>query len=435
MGNHEKTSAASVSVPEVVEQPCGLYPRLEAFSSDYGADDYCDWVDQSNGDPLPAPLVLYLQNETAQNPSSSAIRPGSPDQVRAIEQELRLQGALFDADRPLQQLIFSASIATGWSEDQLYRLVAVIQSSFFINQDSLNSWCACTAGLVPSAQRLRLLRVLGFNHVRLMPDEQLEQRSAERLTVAVDQARQLGFDKVILDLRRFADGSPDRLPLIDALLSDTQPERVRVFPCSGESHSSLDQRMASHGYQNIGLDWYLREEDRWWRAKGADRLYWTPLGYSELHNPDIIGVGPGALSAVCEFYGINAPSLQRYSVSLDEGILPIVQGTELENSDVLRREIIAMILASSCIRVSAIEKKWGIQFEHFFAGESAVLRTFEHNNWLRWQDDRIEIKTRAFRELGEICRVFAGRAGNSLNRARQPASTKSPEYSRTHLVP
>jgi oxygen-independent coproporphyrinogen-3 oxidase len=429
MGNHEDISPDSVSVPEVVERPCGLYPRLEAFSSDYGADDYCDWVEQSNGDPLPAPLVLYLQNATTQSLSSSPIPPDSPNGAGAIERELRLQGALFDADRPLQQLILSGSIATSWSDDQLYRLVAVIQSSFFINQDSLNSWCACTGGLVPSAQRLRLLRVLGFNHVRLMPDDSLEQHAAERLVVAVDQARQLGFDKAILDLRRFAGGSPDRLPLMDAVLAEARPERVRVFPVSGESHSSMDQRMASHGYRNIGLDWYLRDEDRWWRARASDRLYWTPLGYSELYNPDIIGVGPGALSAVCEFYGINATSLQRYSMCVDEGIVPIVQGTELENSDVLRREVIAMILASSSIRVSAIEKKWGIQFDHFFASESALLRAFELNNWLHWQDDRIEIKARGVRELDEICGVFDGRAGNSLAHACHPASSKSPEYS------
>ncbi len=434
MGNSKNTKARGVSVPEIVEQPCGLYAGLETFSSDYGADDYCDWVDQGNGDPLPAPLVLYLQNHAARDASAPGNSAGSVNQARAIEQELRLQGALLDADRPLKQLILSGSIATSWSEDLLYRVVAVIQSSFLINQDSLSSWCACTGGLTPSVQRLRLLRVLGFNHVRLAPETPLEKVSAERLAATVHQARQLGFDKVILDLRRMVAASPGRVQLMHSLLSDAQPERVRVFPGSGESRSSFDQRMASQGYRNIGLDWYLREEDSWWRAKARDRLYWTLLGYSELQHPDVIGAGPGALSAVCEFYGINAASLQTYAAHLDEGILPIVQGTELEDSDVLKREIIAMILASSCIRVSIIEEKWGIRFEHFFACESALLRAFEQNHWLQWHDDRIEIKARAYRELVEICRVFDGRAVNPLTLAPHPASTSVPEQAQTPMV-
>ncbi len=433
MGKFENTNGGEVSVPEVVEQPCGLYPRLEAFSSDYGANDYCDWVDQSNGDPLPAPLVLYLQDEPAQA-LASGNSTDCASQARAIEQELRLHGALFDADRSLKHLILSGSIATGWSDDQLYRLVSVIQSSFLINRDSLTSWCACTGGLAPSLQRLRLLRMLGFNHVRLTPECPFEKASAERLAATIDQTRQLGFDKVILDLRRSADASPGCARMIETLLSGAQPERVRISLGSGESRDLFDQRMASHGYRNIGLDWYLLKDDSWWRAQALNALYWTLLGYSELQNPDVIGVGPGAMSAVCEFYGINAASLPDYSARVDEGILPIVQGAELEDNDVLRREIISMILACSSVRVSAIENKWGIGFEHFFAGECALLRTFEQNNWLQWEDDTIEIKTRAYQELVELCRVFVDVADGSSIHSPQSASSKARDHSRAHLV-
>lgn len=428
MGNHENNNAKRVIVPDIVEQPCGLYPGIEAFSSDYGADDYCDWIEQSNGDPLPTPLVLYLQSEAAQDKSVPAVSMGRPDQARAIEQELRLQGALFDSDRPLRQLIFSDSIANRWSEDHLYRLVAVIQDCFFINQDSLNSWCACAGGLTPPVQRLRLLRVLGFNHIRLKPEKQFDKDMVGRLVTTASEARRLGFEKVVVDLRQLADAVPDRARLIESLLLGVQPERVRVFPGRGESRGSFEQRMMSQGYRNIGLDWFLREQDSWWSAKGAGRLYWTPLGYSELQNPDVIGVGPGALSTVCAFYGVNTASWQDYSACLDDGILPIVQGTELEDGDVLRREIIAMILALSCIRVSAIENKWGIRFEHFFARESELLRSFEQNNWLQWRRDSIEINTRAYRELVEICRVFGRPAGNPLTRVPRQVLSKVPEH-------
>jgi oxygen-independent coproporphyrinogen-3 oxidase len=119
----------------------------------------------------------------------------------------------------------------------------------------------------------------------------------------------------------------------------------------------------------------------------------------------------------------------------------VVQGTELEDGDVLRREIIAMTLASFCIRVSAIENKWGIRFEHFFAREAELLDAFERNNWICRQDDKIEILPRGCRELAQICRVFDGRASDrpglvsaaapderSLQPGRSPVSAQNTPF-------
>ncbi|MCG6864368.1 MAG: hypothetical protein LJE58_02970 [Thiogranum sp.] len=438
----EDRISGRISAPEVVERPCGLYPALHTFSRDYGADDYRDWVEQSNGDPVPAPLAVYVQNEASGAPVSSGVSRAHLNESRVIEHELRLQGRLFDADRPLRQLILAGSIANQWSEDQLYRLVSTIQSSFFVNPDSFNSWCACVGDALPSLQRLRLLRALGINHIRYAPAARPGKvNDFDRLSEAVQYAQQLGFSKTIVDLRHLRKDRPDSAQTVEALLSGVQPDRIRVFVPEGEDRSAFDAHMTAFGYRNIGLDWYLRDADSWWRSRASDSLYWTLLGYSELKHPDVIGVGPGAMSAVCEFYGINAASLPSYSACLDDGVLPVVQGTELEDGDVLRREIIAMTLASFCIRVSAIENKWGIRFEHFFAREAELLDAFERNNWICRQDDKIEILPRGCRELAQICRVFDGRASDrpglvsaaapderSLQPGRSPVSAQNTPF-------
>ena len=62
MGLSNDTDVVATPLPDVVEKPYGLYPALEAFSNEYDAEDYRDWVEQSNGDPLPAPLALYIQD-------------------------------------------------------------------------------------------------------------------------------------------------------------------------------------------------------------------------------------------------------------------------------------------------------------------------------------------------------------------------------------
>ena len=93
----------------------------------------------------------------------------------------------------------------------------------------------------------------------------------------------------------------------------------------------------------------------------------------------------------------------------------------------MRREIIAMMLASFCIRVPAIENKWGIRFEHFFARETAALGAFERNNWICRRDDKIEILPRGCRELAQICGVFDGRAGDRPGLVPATADKRFPQ--------
>ena len=87
-------------VPDLVELAYGLYPGAEFFSAEYGPDDYGEWVAQSNGDPVPAPLAIYIQDSSCDpSPPVRGRDISSSRKPLALEQELRLQGALCDADR------------------------------------------------------------------------------------------------------------------------------------------------------------------------------------------------------------------------------------------------------------------------------------------------------------------------------------------------
>ncbi len=425
MGRHDDTNDGGTHLPAIVEQPCGLYTGLEAFSSDYGAGDYSDWVEQSNGDPVPAPIVLYLQD---------AYPLDQLEQARAIEQELRAQGALFDSDRPLEQIIFTGSIAAEWSENQLYRLVSAIQASFLVNQNSLNNWCACVGSAIPSEERLRLLRILGFSYIRFtLADPAPALAQVDSLVAAARQARRLGFNKIILDMRQVS-AEPPPVDVLESLVEQAGPDRIRMPHSGGNDQGSFDGVLASRGYRNMGLDWYLHENDSWWQARKANRLYWTLLGYSELHNPDVIGIGPAAVSSVGDCYAINAASPSVYAATLEQGGLPIVRGVELEPADLLRREIVAMILTASCIRVAWLEEKWGIQFDTSFAREKEQLQALERHKLVTGKTGRIDINARGYRELSEICNIFKSRASRQRGADAQAPSSNSTSASKSHVV-
>ncbi len=416
------TECSAPAVPDVVEKSYGLYPGLASFSSDYNAEDYGNWVEQSNGDPLPAPLALYIQDSCeGDSPPVRGADISSSRRFNAIERELTLQGALFDSDRPVQRFICSASISTDWTDDQLYRLVSVVQESFSVNQTGIANWCACMGFVIPSQARLRLLRILGFSSVRFAHSDHADTGNAlDELGVAIEQARQLGIQQIVVDLIFNGQHVFTPIQTMERFLAEHSPDRVRLICGPDTRCQSVIRVLSSIGYQNIGLDWFLRTDDFFLQAKAAGLLYWSLLGFTTMPNPDVIGIGPGALSSVGEFYAANEARWETYQALLNQQKIPVVRGIELEADDVLRREIMGMILADSCIRVAAIEEKWGIQFKKFFAYETECLRDFEQKNWLMWQADCIRIKVQGYHELTELCRLFDDRARQQLSRTSLP---------------
>lgn len=414
-------------LPGVVEPSYGLYPGVAFFSDEYDAEDYREWVEQSNGDPVPAPVAMYIQDAANGHTSSVYTDESSFLPSRLIRRELRLQGELFDADRPLQQLICSGSIVTAWSDDQLYRLVSGIQESFSIRPDGLSSWCACLGAVIPSEARLRLLRVLGFNHIRLILMDRHSPIAAgaagKTLTDAqsiIRKARELGIRNVVVDLPYREQSGADRATGLETFLTEAMPDRIRLVEISSPegalSEAKKAQRgrykhyLSSAGYQDIGLGWFVRTEDPWWQAQTAGCLHWSLLGFTELPRPDVVGIGLGAVSSVGDFYGQTALEWDSYQTLLEQDNLPVVRGIELEADDVLRREIMVMILAGSLIQVQAIEEKWGIRFDQFFESEINQLHRYEETGWIARRDGQIDILVRDSYELSRLCNLFDRRS-------------------------
>jgi oxygen-independent coproporphyrinogen-3 oxidase len=422
------TDEDRVPVPDLVELAYGLYPGVEFFSAEYGPDDYCEWVEHSNGDPVPAPLAVYIQDSSRDH--SPPVRGRDISSSRkpvALEQELRLQGALFDADRCVQQLICAGSIAAEWTDDQLYRLVSVLEDSFATDQNGLVNWCACVGHALPSESRLRLLRVLGFSNVRLrildpagVPD------GIESLAAS---ARHLGMRQVGVELYMDAQQASPSSKWLESFVQKVQPDRIRLVDSNDAARrdpvrnlrDTCVQTLADMGYQHIGLDWFVRSSDLWWQARLARRLNWSLLGFTDMPRPDVIGVGPGAVSSIGDFYAQNACAWDEYQKLLSRGVIPTVRGLELESDDVLRREIMVSMFTASCIDITPIEDKWGIEFNQFFADELGYLKRFDKAGWISIKPQSIIVHARGRRELTELCRIFD-------RRGRLPRDQYAPSF-------
>jgi len=393
-------------LPAVVEPPCGIAARLEMFSDEYDADDYKGWVKCSNDDPVPTPLMLYLQNADESSRATDVPPCSRHDEARAIEKEVGIQGALFAIDRPLELVVLAGSIATTWSDEQLLGLISAVHASFRFNNGYWRNGCSYIGSALPGSERLRLLHTLGFNQIVLEPDYTLPVSALiETLVVTTQQVQQTGFNRTTIDMRRAPTGSG--LPvMLGGLIDRARPNHLRVPHTKGQQSDVMDKALQAAGFLHFGLDWYVRDDDPWWLARQAGRIRWTLLGYRESAGADVLGIGPGALSAVADCYSLNSASPRAYIAKIEPGGLPIERGIELEPADQLRHEIIAMILVDSCIRVAWLEERWGIQFNQFFAQENDRLKTLEGDHRVIRKPDCIDIVEQNFEQIIEICKVF-----------------------------
>lgn len=401
MENPADKRCEDTCLPDIIEQPYGLYPSIESFSGDYTEDDYREWVLQSNGDPLPAPLSVYVQD--------NLFHESRLHSAAAIQRELLIQGHLIDSDRPMQQLFLSGGLLTAYSDDQLYQLIENVRDAFAVDPESLTDWCASSGGTLLSPARLRLLKVLGFNGVRFTCQTGGgTQSNLKDLLDTVHAALDVGIQTVTVDLPAGAQYQADSAGLLETLLK--KAVRVRLMAEAGLDRVRIIDMLYKSGFQSLSAGWYVRADDRWLQARKQGRLFWSLLGFSEMPSPDIIGIGPGAISAVGECYSANSSVRSCYQTSIGKGDLPMVSGLELEADDSLRREIMGMILAAGVVRVSHLEGKWGIRFEHFFATEKAELGELEGRGWVKWQDGNLLVCTQDHQELSALCRLFDRRA-------------------------
>lgn len=414
---HKNTGAR---LPEVFEPCCGLYPGVSSFTREFDETDYREWVSRSNGDPVPAPLILVVQNSVSAEPSAGADSsthafPWYP----AIAREIRLQGALFDRDRPLEGVVFSPGITTDSSNDALYALSDTIQNAFSTAPAAFARWCACFGQNRPDMSRLQLLRVLGFSKVRLCIELSAASQHEDRSRREIDQTqeslqdiRSLGYRSLAVDLVMPIDADSWLIERVERLLAETGVECVRLIMTGmqdGSSSGALLSRfrtgmMQGLGYRHLGLDWYISDAEP---SLGAGApLHWSALGYTDIKWLDIIGAGPGAVSVLEDASSQNAMQREAYLRKVEQGEIPTECGVELEPDDVLRRKIMSAILVNEYFSIEALEDSWGIMFASYFESEMTALRALEKQGKLVFTGQGIKVLERGRDTLHSLCRIF-----------------------------
>lgn len=422
------------------------YPTAVQFQASFGAERYAAWTEHTNGEPIPRPLSLYFHIPfcdtvcfyCACNKIATKDRGKAVPYLEHLHKEIAMQGALFDRDRNVDQLHWGGGTPTFISHEQMRELMRITGEHFNLREDDRAEYSIEIDPREADKETVALLREIGFNRMSLGVqdfDEQVQKgvnrlQSYEETMEVLQAAKAEGFKSVSVDLiyglpfqsaesfdktlDLIIDASPERMSLFNyAHLPEIFKPQRRIntgdLPSPAEKLRILQlsiQRLTDAGYVFIGMDHFAKPDDELAIAQRGHTLYRNFQGYSTHANCDLVGMGITSIGMVGDTYGQNVKTLEAYYDSLDRDALPIMRGVELNEDDLLRRQVIMDLICHFDLTFQQIERAFGIRFGEYFQTEMDDLKPMRDDGLLELDETGIHVTLAGKLLIRNICMVF-----------------------------
>ena len=422
------------------------YPTAVQFTEVFGAKDYRVWAKESNDDPLPAPLSLYLHIPfcnticyyCACNKIVTKDYSKAEAYVQLLMKEIQLQAALFDRDRPVLQMHWGGGTPSYLHDNDMKDLLDCVRQHFSLASDDEGEFAIEVDPRTVDVDRIHTLRKLGFNRISFgVQDFNPEVQNAinrinskEQILTVIAAARDAGFLSVNIDLMyglpkqtldSFAETinstievSPDRIAVYNyAHLPEMFKPQRRIdeqeLPSPQDKLDMLQQtinQLQAADYVYIGMDHFAKKDDDLVNAQENGSLYRNFQGYSTNADCDVIAMGITAIGRIGDNYSQNTRDMDQYKASLDKDELPVFRGLELEPDDLLRKEIINQLMCYFRLDIDKLETKWGVDFSRYFTDEFVHLRQMEEDGLIQITEDAIEVLPAGRLLARSVCMEF-----------------------------
>jgi oxygen-independent coproporphyrinogen-3 oxidase len=422
------------------------YPTVNRFRSDITEEDYRRWARESNEDPIPRPLSLYVHIPfcdtvcfyCACNKVVTKDHSKSVAYLEHLYKEITMQAPLFDKDRIVEQLHWGGGTPTFLAEDEIRKLMAVMRRNFSLRTDDKGEYSIEIDPRTVNYHKLHVLREVGFNRVSLGVQDvnPRVQKAVNRIQgvevtrKVTELIRELGFKSINMDLMyglpyQTVDSFDETL---DAVI-EMHPDRLAVYNYAHLPERFKPQRRISEadlptvdekldilqhtidhltgaGYVYIGMDHFARPDDELALAQSAGSLHRNFQGYSTHSDCDLIGLGVSSISKVSDNYSQNVRNLDEYYERIDAGNYPLERGIELEPDDLLRREIINQLMCHFVLHIETLEARWQFSFARHFRSEIQELLKMENDGLLMLDKESLKVLPAGRLLVRNICMVF-----------------------------
>lgn len=422
------------------------YPTAVQFNETFGERQYRHWAAVTNAEPHPRPLSLYFHIPfcttvcfyCACNKVATKNRELAIPYLEHLYSEIAAQGDLFDKQRQVDQLHWGGGTPTFLNPEQMADLMTMTAKHFQLRGDDEGEYSIEIDPREADEDSVQVLRQLGFNRMSLGVqdfDSKVQGavnriQSEEQTWKILQAARKNGFKSVSLDLiyglpfqtvesfvrtlDRVIAADPDRISVFNYahLPKLFKPQRrinAEDLPNPSEKLAILKstiERLTDAGYVYIGMDHFAKPQDELAVAQRERKLYRNFQGYSTHAGCDLIAMGVTAISNVGNSYSQNVRKLDEYYREVDQQRLPLFRGIELDQDDLLRRQVIGDLICHFSLDTVNVEKQFGIDFQNYFDREVERLHEMQDEELIRLEEGKITVQPKGRLLIRNICMVF-----------------------------
>ncbi len=422
------------------------YPTAPQFDASFGDAELRDAIAESNGDPIPRRLSLYVHVPFCLSPCfyCGCNRVITRDKNRSepylshLQREIVAIAPLFDRDRAVVQLHFGGGTPNFLAPEQLRWMVDTLHREFAFSDASDRDISIELDPRTVSPADIGELARAGFNRASLGVqdfDPEVQQavnrvQGIEQTRAVIDACRHYGFRSVNVDLiyglpKQTLAGFARTLETVVAM----RPDRLAVYsyahlPDMFKAQRQLDaealpsaeiklallrlviERLTEAGYVYIGMDHFALPDDELALAQQCGSLHRNFMGYTTHADSDLIGLGVSAISHIGNSFSQNPRDLPGWQHAVEAGRLPVFRGMRLSDDDRLRADLIQQLMCQAEIQILALERRYGIDFETYFADDLQRLRPLQDDGLVFKARERILVTARGRLLLRNIAMCF-----------------------------
>ena len=390
-----------VPVPRYTSYPTVPYWNKQAFNTDKWLEIIKKrFVNEQNELSLyiHLPFCEELCTYCACNKRITKNHSTEAPYIEAVLKEWEMYLNVFPGNPIIREIHLGGGTPTFFSPEHLKKLIQGLVKDFKIFKD--HEFSIEVHPNYSTFEHLQALRSVGFNRISLgVQDFNYDVQyiinriqTFEETKRVIDEARQLGFESVNLDLIY---GLPKQtLSSIEYTIEQTKllmPDRIAFYsyahvpwkskgqrrysdedvPAAAEKIAmySLGNAMLSEaGFKSIGMDHFALPSDKLVKSYNNGSLHRNFMGYTTTNNKLLVGLGTSSISDSWEAFAQNDKEVESYQDKINSGNWAFVSGHILSDLDIKIRKLIIDIMCQGNLALDTsffseqhllyIQKKW-----------------------------------------------------------------------------
>ncbi len=422
------------------------YPTAPQFHEGFDAQAYAAAARATNEADQPNPLSVYVHVPfcrnvcfyCACNKIVTANYSRAQEYLEHVFREIELQARLFGDHRRVEQLHLGGGTPNYLKIDDLGRLVGKLREQFTLDDTDNREFSIEIDPRDVQLEDIGRLAELGFNRMSVGVQDFNEDvqaavnrvQSAELCRSIIEEGRRHGFRSTNVDLIY---GLPKQtVESFDRTLDEVielRPERLAIYNYAHLPHLFKIQRqideadlpgpedkltifgrtiekLTEAGYVFIGMDHFALPDDELAVSQKQGTLHRNFQGYSTRAECDLIALGSTSIGKIGNTYSQNLRDPEEYQERIARGDLAVFRGYELNQDDLLRREVIIEVMCHSRLDYAAIEARHGIQFNEYFADALERLEPLVDDGLIQMDERHLQVLPRGRLMLRHVAMAF-----------------------------